>query len=300
MINKFREFCMFRGSITALITPFNNDNIDESAYQSFIEWQINEGSHGLVPCGTTGESPVLSHEEHSRVINLCLEVAKGKVPVIAGTGSNSTEEAISLTKLASKAGADAALIVTPYYNKPSQRGLVEHYIKIANSVDIPIIVYNIPGRSVIDMDLDTLKVLSNHSNIVGIKDAAGDLARTLSSKLELNDDFSILSGDDVTAVGFMAQGGCGCISVSSNVAPALNAELYNSWNKGDYENVWRIRDILHPLNTILFNEPNPSPIKYACSLLNKCLPDTRLPMVPLLEETKLLIQKSMKNAGLLN
>ena len=184
---------MFRGSITALITPFNNDNIDESTYQSFIEWQINQGSHGLVPCGTTGESPVLSHEEHSRVINLCLEVAKDKVPVIAGTGSNSTEEAISLTKLAIKAGADAALIVTPYYNKPNQRGLIEHYLKIANSVDIPIIIYNIPGRSVIDMDLETLKILSKHSNIVGIKDAAGDLARTLSSRLELNDDFSILS-----------------------------------------------------------------------------------------------------------
>ena len=290
---------MFRGSITALITPFDNGKLDETKFKSFVEWQINEGSHGLVPCGTTGESPVLSHDEHIRVINLCIEVANKRVPVIAGTGSNSTEEAIFLTKSARKAGADAALVVTPYYNKPSQRGLIDHYLRIADSVDIPIIIYNIPGRSVVDLSLESLKILSEHSNIVGIKDASDNLARTLSMRLELKDDFALLSGDDVTATGFMAQGGNGCISVCSNVAPKLNAKLYDLWDECKFDEVWKIRNLLHPLNIALFSEPNPVPIKYACSILNKCLPEVRPPMVPLNSHTKEQIKKCMKDAGII-
>ena len=290
---------MFRGSITALITPFDSGKLDETKFKSFVEWQINEGSHGLVPCGTTGESPVLSHDEHIRVINLCIEVANKRVPVIAGTGSNSTEEAIFLTKSARKAGADAALVVTPYYNKPSQRGLIDHYLRIADSVDIPIIIYNIPGRSVVDLSLESLKILSEHSNIVGIKDASDNLARTLSIRLELKDDFALLSGDDVTATGFMAQGGNGCVSVCSNVAPKLNAKLYDLWDECKFDEVWKIRNLLHPLNIALFSEPNPVPIKYACSIINKCLPEIRPPMVPLNSHTKERIKKCMKDAGII-
>ncbi|MEE2705204.1 MAG: 4-hydroxy-tetrahydrodipicolinate synthase [Pseudomonadota bacterium] len=291
---------MFRGSITALVTPFDGGKLDETKFKSFVEWQINEGSHGLVPCGTTGESPVLSHEEHIRVINICIDVASKRVPIIAGTGSNSTEEAIYLTKSAKEAGADGALVVTPYYNKPSQRGLVSHYLKIADSVDIPLIIYNIPGRSVVDLTLESLKTLSNHSNIVGIKDASDNLARTLSIRLELKENFSLLSGDDVTATGFLAQGGNGCVSVCSNVAPRLNAKLYDLWDAGKYDEVWKIRDILHPLNVALFCEPNPAPIKYACSLLNKCSPETRPPMVPIDSHTKERIKNCMKVAGIID
>ena len=291
---------MFRGSITALVTPFDGGKLDETKFKSFVEWQINEGSHGLVPCGTTGESPVLSHEEHIRVINICIDVASKRVPIIAGTGSNSTEEAIYLTKSAKEAGADGALVVTPYYNKPSQRGLVSHYLKIADSVDIPLIIYNIPGRSVVDLTLESLKTLSNHSNIVGIKDASDNLARTLSIRLELKENFSLLSGDDVTATGFLAQGGNGCVSVCSNVAPRLNAKLYDLWDAGKYDEVWKIRDILHPLNVALFCEPNPALIKYACSLLNKCSPETRPPMVPIDSHTKERIKNCMKVAGIID
>ncbi len=291
---------MFTGSITALITPFRDSAVDEKAFQDLVQWQADEGTHAVVPTGTTGESPVLSHEEHKRVVELCVEVAKEKMPVIAGTGSNSTEEAIALTKHAAEAGADAALVVTPYYNKPSQAGMLAHFRAIADSVDLPIIIYNIPPRSVVDMSVETMAELAEHTNIVGVKDATGDLTRPLSSRLEIGREFCLLSGDDVTAVAFLAQGGFGCVSVSSNVAPRLNAEMHDAWRNEQYDDVWRLRDILHPLNEALFCEPNPAPVKFACSLLGKCLPDTRLPMVPLSTKSMARIEEAMRNAGLLD
>ncbi len=291
---------MFRGSITALITPFKKGAIDEKAYQDFIEWQIGEGTHGFVPCGTTGESPTLSHDEHNRVIELCVEVAKGRVPVIAGTGSNSTEEAIQLTKHAKKAGADAALVVTPYYNKPTQEGMLQHYLAIANAVELPIIIYNIPGRSVIDMSIETMAKLAEHKNIVGVKDATNDLMRPIRSRLAFGDDFCHLSGEDGTAVAFLAQGGRGCISVTANVAPRLCAQLQDAWHLGAYDDVFRIRDVLSPLHDAMFVETNPTPVKFAASLLGKCEPDVRLPLVPLSTKAKARVEEAMRGAGLLN
>lgn len=291
---------MFTGSITALITPFRDGAVDEKAFQELVQWQADEGTHAVVPTGTTGESPVLSHEEHKRVVELCVEVAKEKMPVIAGTGSNSTEEAIALTKHAAEAGADAALVVTPYYNKPSQAGMLAHFRAIADSVDLPIIIYNIPPRSVVDMSVETMAKLAEHPNIVGVKDATGDLTRPLSSRLEIGREFCLLSGDDVTAVAFLAQGGFGCVSVSANVAPRLNAEMHDAWRNEQYDDVWRLRDILHPLNEALFCEPNPAPVKFACSMIGKCLPDTRLPMVPLSTKSMARIEEAMRNAGLLD
>lgn len=291
---------MFRGSITALITPFKKGAVDEKAYQDFIEWQIKEGSHGLVPCGTTGESPTLSHDEHNRVIELCVEVAKGRVPVIAGTGSNSTAEAIQLTQHAKKTGADAALVVTPYYNKPTQEGMLQHYLAIANAVDLPIIIYNIPGRSVIDMSIETMAKLAEHTNIVGVKDATNDLMRPVRSRLAFGEDFCHLSGEDGTAVAFLAQGGNGCISVTANVAPRLCAQLQDAWHLGAYDDVFRLRDILTPLHDAMFVETNPTPVKFAASLLGKCDPEVRLPMVPLSMKSKARIEEAMRGAGLLN
>jgi 4-hydroxy-tetrahydrodipicolinate synthase len=291
---------MFRGSITALITPFKKGAVDEKAYQDFIEWQIKEGSHGLVPCGTTGESPTLSHDEHNRVIELCVEVAKGRVPVIAGTGSNSTAEAIQLTQHAKKAGADAALVVTPYYNKPTQEGMLQHYLAIANAVDLPIIIYNIPGRSVIDMSIETMAKLAEHANIVGVKDATNDLMRPVRSRLAFGEDFCHLSGEDGTAVAFLAQGGNGCISVTANIAPRLCAQLQDAWHLGAYDDVFRLRDILTPLHDAMFVETNPTPVKFAASLLGKCDPEVRLPMVPLSTKSKARIEEAMRGAGLLN
>ena len=291
---------MFRGSITALITPFKKDVIDEKAFQDFVDWQINEGSHGLVPCGTTGESPTLSHDEHNRVVELTVEVAKGRVPVIAGAGSNSTAEAIQLTKHAKKAGADAALIVTPYYNKPTQEGMLQHYLAIANAVDLPLIIYNIPGRSVIDMSIETMAKLAKHKNIVGVKDATNDLMRPLRSRLEFGDEFCQLSGEDGTAVPFLAQGGRGCISVTANVAPRLCAQLQDAWHLGSYDDVFRIRDILAPVHDAMFVETNPAPVKFAASLLGKCDADVRLPLVPLTPKSKARVEEAMRGAGLLN
>lgn len=291
---------MFRGSITALITPFKKGAVDEKAYQDFIEWQIKEGSHGLVPCGTTGESPTLSHDEHNRVIELCVEVAKGRVPVIAGTGSNSTAEAIQLTQHAKKAGADAALVVTPYYNKPTQEGMLQHYLAIANAVDLPIIIYNIPGRSVIDMSIETMAKLSEHENIVGVKDATNDLMRPVRSRLAFGEDFCHLSGEDGTAVAFLAQGGNGCISVTANIAPRLCAQLQDAWHLGAYDDVFRLRDILTPVHDAMFVETNPTPVKFAASLLGKCDPEVRLPLVPLSMKSKGRIEEAMRGAGLLN
>ena len=224
---------MFKGSITALITPFHNGSVNEKAFQDLVAWQIAEGTHGVVPCGTTGESPTLSHAEHQRVVELCIEVAKGKVPVIAGAGSNSTGEAVALARHAEKAGADAILVVAPYYNKPSQEGLFRHYEAIAKAVELPIIVYNIPGRSVVDITVDTFVRLAALPNIVGVKDATGDLVRPLRMRVALGKGFCQLSGEDATAIAFNAQGGVGCISVTSNVAPKLCAQMQNAWAAGD-------------------------------------------------------------------
>lgn len=290
---------MFKGSITALITPFLNGKVNEKAFQDLVAWQIAEGTHGVVPCGTTGESPTLSHDEHHRVVELCLEVAKGKVPVIAGTGSNSTDEAIALTRHAKKAGADAALVVAPYYNKPSQEGLFRHFEAIAKAVDIPIIVYNIPGRSVIDIGVDTFVRLSALPNIAGIKDATADLARPLRIRAALDDRLCQLSGEDATAIAFNAQGGVGCISVTSNIAPKLCASMQNAWAKGDLATCNELNKKLMPLHDALFCETSPAPVKYAASLLGKSTPDVRLPLVPASENARHRVEAAMKAAGLI-
>ena len=233
---------MFKGSLCALITPFNRGRVDEKAFQHFVDWQIKEGTNGVVPVGTTGELPTLSHEEHMRVVELCVEAADRRVPVVAGTGSNSTEEAIALTKHAKQAGADAALVVTPYYNKPTQEGLYRHYKAIAESVDLPILIYNIPGRCVVDMTVETMARLAKLSNIVGVKDATNDLVRPLRTRLAIGPEFCLLSGEDATITAFLAQGGHGCISVTANVAPRLCAQLHEAWQKGDMAKVWKLRD----------------------------------------------------------
>ena len=290
----------FSGSITALITPFKNGELDEAAFQAFVEWQIVEGAEALVPCGTTGESPTLSHEEDMRVTALCVEVAAGRVPVIAGTGSNSTDEAVSLTRHAKEAGADAALLVAPYYNKPTQEGLYQHYKAVHDAVDIPIIVYNIPGRSVVDISVDTMARLSELPNIVGVKDATADLSRPVATRLACGTDFCQLSGEDATVVPFLAQGGHGCISVTSNVAPRLCAELHGAWRDGDLERVFRINDRLYPLHKALFVESSPGPVKFAASLLGHCQNEVRLPLVSVKPETETVVRDAMVHAGLLN
>jgi len=290
---------MFHGSIVALLTPFKNGKVDEAAFQSFVEWQVAEGTHGLVPCGTTGESPTLSHEEHDRVVELCIEAAGGKVPVIAGTGSNSTDEAIRLTRHAKKAGAQAALVVTPYYNKPTQEGLYQHFKAIHDQADLPIIIYNIPGRSVVDMSVATMARLAKLPNIVGVKDATADLARPLRTRVAIGPEFCQLSGEDATVTAFLAQGGHGCISVTANVAPRLCAELHNAWRKGDLATVERIRDVLLPLHDAMFVETSPAPVKFAASLLGKCTDDVRLPLVPASDSAREAIRDAMKKAGVL-
>lgn len=290
---------MFRGSIVALITPLRDGKVDERAFMDFVEWQIGEGTHGLVPVGTTGESPTLSHDEHHRVIEMTVEVAQGRVPVIAGTGSNSTEEAISLTRFAKQAGATAALVVTPYYNKPTQEGLYQHYKAIHDAADLPIIIYNIPGRSVVDMSVSTMARLARLPNIVGVKDATADLARPLRTRTVIGPDFCQLSGEDATATAFLAQGGVGCISVTANVAPRLCAAMQDAWVRGDIADMARIRDLLMPLHHVLFLETSPSPVKYAASLLGKCLPDVRLPLVPAGEMVREAVRDAMMKVGLL-
>ncbi|HIJ37804.1 MAG TPA: 4-hydroxy-tetrahydrodipicolinate synthase [Rhodospirillaceae bacterium] len=290
---------MFKGSITAVITPFKNGRVDDTAFQSFVDWQITEGTDGLVPCGTTGESPTLTHEEHNRVIDLCVEAAKGRVPVIAGTGSNATEEAILLTRHAKEAGADGALIVTPYYNKPSQEGLFQHFKAIHDAVDLPIIIYNIPGRCVIDMTIETMARLAKLPNIVGVKDATADLLRPIRTRAAIGADFCQLSGEDGTAVAFLANGGVGCISVAANVAPRLCAELQDSWVAGDMAKVFALRDRLAPLNDILFCETNPTPVKYAAHLLGKCDGSVRLPLVEINDANKQKVAAVMKSVGLI-
>ncbi len=290
----------FRGSITALITPFRDGRVDEAAFRRLVDWQIAEGTHGLVPVGTTGESPTLSHDEHMRVVALCIEAAKGRVPVIAGAGSNSTAEAVMLTRHAKEAGADAALIVAPYYNKPTQEGLYLHYKTIAEAVDLPIIVYNIPGRSVVDISVETMARLAKLSNIVGVKDATANLARASQQRGAIGNDFILLSGEDGTSLGFMAHGGHGCISVTSNVAPKLCSRFQEACLKGDFAAALAIQDQLMPLHDALFVESSPGPVKYAASLLGLCAPDTRLPLAPITEATKAKVKAAMVHARLIN
>ncbi len=291
---------MFRGSIPALITPFTNGSLDEKSFQDFVAWQIDQGSHGVVPCGTTGESPTLSHEEDMRITALCVEVAKGRVPVIAGTGSNSTEEAIELTRHAKAAGADAALVVTPYYNKPSQDGLYKHYKAIHDAVEIPIVIYNIPGRCVVDMSVETMARLAELPNIVGVKDATNDLARPLKARHTIGKGFTQLSGEDATVMAFLAQGGHGCITVTGNVAPHLSSQLHEAWQAGDVTRAQEINDRLLPLHVALFSEPSPGPVKYAVSLLGKCQNHLRAPMYPIAAETEKKVRDAMVYAGLIN
>ncbi len=291
---------MFKGSITALITPFKDGEIDETAFQAFVEWQIEEGSHGLVPCGTTGESPTLSHDEHMRVTEMCVEAAAGRVPVVAGTGSNATEEAIMLTKHAKQAGADGALVVTPYYNKPTQAGLYAHYKAIHDAVEIPIIIYNIPPRSVIDMSVETMAELAKLPNIVGVKDATAKIDRVSAQRRECGTDFIQLSGEDGTALGHMAHGGYGCISVSANVAPKDCAAFQSACLAGDFATALSIQDRLMPLHEALFVEASPGPVKHAASLLGKCGAETRLPLVPIQASTGDRVAEALRTAGLLN
>ena len=291
---------MFRGSIVALITPFRNGGLDESAYRALIEWQINEGTEALVPCGTTGESPTLDHSEHKRIVEICIQAAAGRVPVIAGTGSNSTAEAIDLTRHAKKAGAAAALVVTPYYNKPTQEGLFRHYQAMAESVDLPIVIYNIPPRCVIDMSVETMARLAKLPNIIGVKDATADLARPIRTRLAIGPDFCQLSGEDGTAVPFLAAGGHGCISVTANVAPRACAEMQRAWRAGDLAKTMALQDKLMPLHSALFCESNPGPVKYAASLLGRCAPETRLPLAPLSEASKETVRRAMTAVGLIN
>ena len=290
----------FRGSFTALVTPFKNGSVDEKAFRALVDWQIAEGTKGLVPVGTTGESPTLSHEEHRNVVEWCVDQARGRVPVVAGAGSNSTKEAIDLAQHAEKAGADAVLVVTPYYNKPTQEGLYQHFKAINGAIGIPIIIYNIPPRSVIDMSVETMKRLWELKNIAGVKDATANVVRVSQQRAAMGPEFNQLSGEDATALGFMAHGGHGCISVTSNVAPRLCAEFQDSCLKGDYASALKVQDKLMPLHTALFIETNPAPAKYALSLLGKCAETVRLPMVTVAEKTRTAVREAMVHAGLIN
>jgi len=291
---------MFIGSIPALITPFKDGSVDYNSFNKIIEWSINEGSHGFVPCGTTGESPTLKHEEHKKVVEECIRIVDKRVPVIAGTGSNSTHEAIELTSHAEKSGADAALIVTPYYNKPTQEGLYKHFESISNNTSLPIIIYNIPGRSVVDMSIDTMSELSKISNIVGVKDATNDLFRPLLTRTKIKKDFCYLSGEDGTAIPYLAQGGHGCISVTANIAPKLCSKMHNFWRNNEIDNALKINLKLAKIHHALFIETSPGPVKFAAELLDLCSSDTRLPLSPIKESTKNLVRNSMIEVGLIS
>jgi 4-hydroxy-tetrahydrodipicolinate synthase len=292
---------MFKGSLVALITPMREDGaVDEKAFERFVDWQIGEGTHGVVPVGTTGESPTLSHGEHKRVTEIAISVAKGRVPVIAGTGSNSTAEAIDLTRHAREAGADAALIVTPYYNKPTQEGMYLHFKAIADAVDLPIIIYNIPPRSVVDMSVETMARLAKHPNIVGVKDATANLTRPLHTKRACGPEFCQLSGEDHTALAFLASGGVGCISVTANVAPRMLSTMHETWADGDTRGAMAIQERLVSLHDSLFAETSPGPVKYAASLLGHTSERCRLPLAPVSEPVKARVRAAMSEAGLLN
>ena len=290
---------MFQGSIPALITPFKNGKIDYESFYKIIEWSLSEGSHGFVPCGTTGESPTLSHQEHIKVVDECVRIVDKRVPVIAGTGSNNTVEAIEFTNHAEKSGADAALVVTPYYNKPTQEGLQAHFKKIAESTSLPIIIYNIPGRSIVDMSIDTMSVLSNISNIVGVKDATNDLFRPILTQTKIQKDFCYLSGEDGTALAYLAQGGQGCISVTANIAPKLCSDMQNLWRERKINLAQDINIKLSKINHVLFVESSPGPVKYAAELLNLCSAETRLPLVSIKDSTKALVKECLVEIGLI-
>ncbi|MGH1455652.1 MAG: 4-hydroxy-tetrahydrodipicolinate synthase [Alphaproteobacteria bacterium] len=289
---------MFHGSITALITPFKNGEINWHAFEKLVEWQIECGTHGLVPCGTTGESPTLSHDEHNAIVERCAQIVKGRIPVIAGAGSNSTSEAIALAQHAEKVGADATLICSPYYNKPTQDGQYAHFKAIHDATDIPIILYNIPGRCIVDISVDTTARLAKLPRIVGVKDATGDLSRPLETRVEVGADFIQLSGDDATVAAFLAQGGVGCISVLSNIAPKLSADLHNAWDAGDFDTVNKIRDLILPLARDLFCESSPAPVKYAASRLGLCSDEVRLPILPATTEAREKVDAALAHAGI--
>ena len=292
---------MFKGSNVALITPFKNDKFDEEAYIKLIHFHIKNGTNGLVPAGTTGESPTLNHHEHEKVIELCVKESNGKIPVIAGTGSNSTKEAISLTKHAEKIGADAALVVTPYYNKPTQEGLYQHYRSINDNSGLPIIIYNIPSRSVIDMSVDTMARLFELKNIIGVKDATGQLDRVDKTKEKLGNEFIQLTGNDDNALEFNIRGGVGAISVTANIAPKLCAEFQKYSVLSDDKSILeakKLDDILQPVHNAMFIESNPSPVKYAAKLLNLCEDDVRLPLVKVTNSTKEIVKEALQSANL--
>lgn len=290
---------MFTGSMPALVTPFRNGELDIETLKKLVEWHIGEGTSGLVPVGTTGESPTLTHEEHERVVEEVVKAAAGRVPVIAGAGSNNTLESIRLAQYAEKVGADAILVVTPYYNKPTQRGLIAHFTAVHDCCSLPIIIYNIPGRSVVDMTPETMATLAKQERIVGVKDATGDLARVCDQRLHCGRDFIQLSGEDATAHGFNAQGGVGCISVTANVAPKLLAEMQAACAAGDYAHALNIQDLLMPLHKAIFAEPGLVGVKYAMSRLDLCSEEVRLPLTGLSDGTKALIDAGMRHAGLI-
>ena len=287
-----------KGSITALITPFKGGRIDETAFRKMINWQIAEGTQGLVPCGTTGESPTLSHEEHNRVIEICVEETRGRVPVIAGAGSNSTEEAIMRTRHAKEVGCDAVLHVTGYYNKPTQEGQYRHFMAVADAVDIPVILYNIPARAIVGITVETMARLAKHKNIIGVKDATANLMRPSLERLACGKDWLMVSGEDGTALGYNAHGGQGCISVTANVAPRLCAEFQAATLAGDYAKAREYQDRLTPLHDALFCETSPAPVKYAASLLGLSSAEVRLPLVEASENARTLVKAAMQHAGL--
>ena len=287
-----------KGSIPALITPMQGGKVDEAAFRKLVSWQIAEGSHGLVPCGTTGESPTLSHEEHMRVVEICVEEANGRVPVIAGAGSNSTAEAIMLSRHAKKVGADAVLSVTGYYNKPSQEGLYRHFAAVAAAVDIPILLYNIPGRAIVDISVETMARLSKIANIIGVKDATANLMRPTRERAACGKNWRMMSGEDGTALGYMAHGGHGCISVTANVAPRLCAEFQNACMNGDFQKALVLQDRLMPVHDAMFVEPSPAPVKYAGSLLGLCTDEVRLPLVPATDNARAVIRAALASAGI--
>ncbi len=292
---------MFKGSLVALITPMRADGaVDEEAFAAFVDWQVGQGTDGIVPVGTTGESPTLSHAEHCRVVEIAVEAAGGRVPVIAGAGSNSTAEAVSLVQHAKQAGADAALVVTPYYNKPNQAGLGLHYEAVAGAAELPIIIYNIPSRSVVDMSVETMARLAKHPNIVGVKDSTANLARPLHTKRACGPDFCQLSGEDHTALAFLAAGGAGCISVTGNVAPALCSTMHKAWQAGDISQAMSIQERLLALHDAMFAETSPGPVKYAASLLGHGTDHCRLPLAPVSEPVRAQVRVAMTGAGLLN
>ena len=289
----------FQGSFVALITPFRDGALDEESFAKIVNWHVEQGTDGLVPVGTTGESPTLSHEEHKRVVELCVEVADGRIPVVAGAGSNSTAEAIDLAVHAKQAGADGALVVTPYYNKPTQAGLYRHFKAVQDAAQLPILIYNIPPRSVIDMSVDTMARLAELPHIVGCKDATTDLTRPLAETAACGPGFSLMSGEDATALAYLASGGHGCISVTANVAPGLCSQMHKAWQSGDAGTAMRINAQLFPLHQAMFCEASPGPVKYAAGLLGLCSSEARLPICEIADESKSKVERALKDLGLI-